>query len=58
MKYCREDLLVNIFKCIESFFDIYCQSKDMADFRIYKASWKFRPQIDIEKRGQLLKAPE
>ena len=28
----KEYLLVNMFKCIESFFDIYCQSKDMADF--------------------------
>ena len=31
MKLCKEDLLVNIFKCIENFFEIYSQSKDMAD---------------------------
>ena len=32
MKLCKKDLFVNIFKCTEGIFDIYCQSKDMADF--------------------------
>ena len=32
MKLCKEDLLVNICKFIESFLDVCCQSKYMADF--------------------------
>ena len=32
MKLCKNDLLVNILKSSEGIFEIYCQSKDMADF--------------------------
>ena len=32
INFCREDLLVNIFKFTEGIFYIYCQSKDMEDF--------------------------
>ena len=31
-KLCKEDLLVNIFKCVEGIFDILFTSEDMADF--------------------------
>ena len=34
MKVCKEYLLENIFKSIEIFLDIDCQSKYMADFHI------------------------
>ena len=32
IKLSKEDRAVNIFKSIEGIFDIYCQSKHMADF--------------------------
>ena len=32
MKFGEEDLLVNIFKCLEEIFDIFCPSEDMASF--------------------------
>ena len=32
--FCKEYLLLDIFKCIENFFSIYCQSKQMVDFHI------------------------
>ena len=47
MKLYKEYLLVKIFKCIESFFDIYCQSKDMADFDVLQG--KLEPP-DLNKR--------
>ena len=44
MSLCKEDLLVNIFKCIERFsFDLYCQSEEMADFHILQG--KLEPPI-------------
>ena len=33
------NILYNIFKYVESFFYIYYESTDMADFGIYKANW-------------------
>ena len=32
MKFCKEDLLENLFTFIKRIFDIYCQGKDLADF--------------------------
>ena len=32
LKLCKEDLLVNIFESMEEIFNIYIQSKAMADF--------------------------
>ena len=33
MKFWEEDLMVNIFKFTQGVFDIYLQSKDIADFQ-------------------------
>ena len=40
MELSKEYVLVNIFKCVDSFFDIYCRSKDMADFPVLQDKLK------------------
>ena len=34
IKFCTWDLLVNVWNCLKSLFDIYCQREDMANFDI------------------------
>ena len=46
MNHDKEHLLVNILKCAESFYDIYCRSRDMADFHILQG--KLEPPSSIK----------
>ena len=53
MKLFREDLLVNNFKCIYGeFFDIYCQSKNRADFHILQGKLDVT-EIALHSRARL-----
>ena len=55
MKICQEDLLANIFKFVQSIFDIYC--KDMADFRMLQdrlESPTLRSLQKIQLWGQII----
>ena len=49
MKLSKEDLMVNIFKCTQGIFDIYCQSKTIADF--YNLEGKLKPLTLIHMSG-------
>ena len=54
MKLCKEDLQVNIFKSIEGIFDVYGQSKDMADFHNLQGTLEART-LEILLAWYLLK---
>ena len=48
---------MNIFKGIEIFSDIYCQSKNMADFRVLQRKLEPRFTIVCCQAGKVLKLP-